>query len=87
MASSTTFARVIFGLAAALLALLSVFFVFYTARLLYVTQGLQATCPGASLHPRLYSVACSAGSSSVGRCSVRMKRNTHRCYQRGELSM
>lgn len=35
--------RVVFGL---ILALLSVFFIFYTARLLYVTQGLTAIRAG-----------------------------------------
>ena len=46
MAASTNFARVIFGLAAGLLALLSAFFVFYTARLLYVTHALQTIRAG-----------------------------------------
>lgn len=36
----------VFGLAAALLALASAFFVFYTARLFYVTHGLTATRQG-----------------------------------------
>ena len=36
----------IFGFAAVLLALVSAFFVFYTARLLYVTNGLRATRAG-----------------------------------------
>lgn len=35
-----------FGLAAVVLALASAFFVFYTARLLYVTNGLRATRAG-----------------------------------------
>ena len=47
MASSSSLARsVICGLAAILLALVSAFFVFYTARLLYVTHGLRATRAG-----------------------------------------
>ena len=47
MASSSSLARsVVFGLAAMLLALASAFFVFYTARLLYVTHGLRATRAG-----------------------------------------
>ncbi len=47
MAASSSQARaVIFGFAAALLALLSAFFVFYTARLLYVTSWLSATRAG-----------------------------------------
>jgi len=47
MAPSSSPARsVVFGLAAVVLALLSAFFVFYTARLLYVTQGLRATRAG-----------------------------------------
>jgi hypothetical protein len=47
MASSANLARsIIFSLAAILLALASAFFVFYTARLLYVTHGLTATRAG-----------------------------------------
>ena len=47
MASSSSLARsVVCGLAATLLALASAFFVFYTARLLYVTHGLRATRAG-----------------------------------------
>jgi hypothetical protein len=47
MAPSSRFARpAVFGLGALLLALLSAFFVFYTARLLYVTRGLSATRAG-----------------------------------------
>ena len=46
MAPATNLVRVIFGLATGLLALLSAFFVFYAARLLYVTHGLQATRAG-----------------------------------------
>lgn len=36
----------VLGLGALLLALLSAFFVFYTARLIYVTRGLSATRAG-----------------------------------------
>jgi hypothetical protein len=39
-------ARVLFALAAGFLALLCAFFVFYTARLLYVTHGLQTIRSG-----------------------------------------
>ena len=47
MASSANMARsLIFGFAAILLALVSAFFVFYTARLLYVTHGLTSTRAG-----------------------------------------
>ena len=46
MDSSTNSARVIFGLVAGVLALFSAFFFFYTARLLYVTHGLQAIRAG-----------------------------------------
>lgn len=47
MASSANLARsFFFGFAAVLLALVSAFFVFYTARLLYVTHGLTATRAG-----------------------------------------
>jgi hypothetical protein len=47
MNSAPTTARAIaFYLGALLLALLSAFFVFYTARLLYVTRGLSAIRPG-----------------------------------------
>jgi hypothetical protein len=38
--------RVLSGLAAGVLSLVSAFFVFYTARLLVVTHGLQATRAG-----------------------------------------
>ena len=43
---SSNIRRAVFGVAALLLALMSGFFVFYTARLLYVTRGLSATRPG-----------------------------------------
>jgi len=43
---SSNIRRAVFGSAALLLALLSGFFVFYTARLLYVTKGLRATRAG-----------------------------------------
>lgn len=47
MASASKPARsALFGLAEILLALLSAFFVFYTARLLYVTHWLQTTRAG-----------------------------------------
>ncbi len=47
MATNSTPARTAaFGLGAALCGLLSAFFVFYTARLLYVTRGLTATRAG-----------------------------------------
>ena len=47
MTSSKSLARsVVFSLAAIVLALASAFFVFYTARLLYVTNGLRATRVG-----------------------------------------
>ena len=47
MAPSSRPARAaVFGLGALLLALLCAFFVFYTARLLYVTRGLSATRAG-----------------------------------------
>jgi len=47
MASSKSLARsLVFSLAATILALASAFFVFYTARLLYVTNGLRATRAG-----------------------------------------
>ena len=47
MASSSTLARsAVCGLAAILLALASAFFVFYTTRLLYVTNGLRTTRAG-----------------------------------------
>ena len=45
MASSMT-RSAIFGLAAILFALASAFFVFYTARLLYITHGLTVTRAG-----------------------------------------
>jgi len=44
--SSSNIRRAVFGAAALLLAVLSGFFIFYTARLLYVTQGLRATRAG-----------------------------------------
>jgi hypothetical protein len=43
---SSNIRRILFGGAALLLALASGFFVFYTARLLYVTRGLRATRAG-----------------------------------------
>ena len=43
---SSNIRRAVLGVTALLLALLSGFFVFYTARLLYVTQGLRATRAG-----------------------------------------
>ena len=43
---SSKIARPVLGITALLLALLSGFFVFYTARLLYVTRGLRATRAG-----------------------------------------
>jgi hypothetical protein len=43
---SSNIRRAVFGGAALLLAPLSGFFVFYTARLLYVTRGLRATRVG-----------------------------------------
>jgi hypothetical protein len=43
---SSNIRRIVFGVAALLLALLGGFFVFYTVRLLYVTQGLRATRAG-----------------------------------------
>ena len=47
MTSSKSLARsVVFSLAAIVQALASAFFVFYTARLLYVTNGLRATRVG-----------------------------------------
>ncbi|MEO6725021.1 MAG: hypothetical protein ABIU20_03355 [Blastocatellia bacterium] len=47
MASSANQARsIIFSLAAILLALASAFFIFYTARLLYITHGLTVTRAG-----------------------------------------
>jgi hypothetical protein len=47
MASSTRLVRrAVFGLGALLLALLCAFFVFYEARLLYVTRGLSAIRAG-----------------------------------------
>jgi hypothetical protein len=46
MAQSSTLGRSIFYLAALLLGLMSAFFVFYTARLLYVTRGLRVTRAG-----------------------------------------
>jgi hypothetical protein len=47
MTQSNSSARtIIFGFVALVLALMSVFFVFYTARLLYVTNGLRATRAG-----------------------------------------
>jgi hypothetical protein len=46
MSSSNGTRSLIFGLAAIVLALMSAFFVFYTARLLYVTSGLRATRAG-----------------------------------------
>ena len=44
--SSTVIRFVVFAIAGILLASLSAFFLFYTARLLYVTHGLQATRAG-----------------------------------------
>ena len=47
MAASSSPARsAMFGLAAILFALASAFFVFYTARLFYITHGLRATRAG-----------------------------------------
>jgi hypothetical protein len=43
---SSNIRRAVFGVAGLFLTLLSAFFVFYTARLLYVTQGLRAIRPG-----------------------------------------
>ncbi|MGH9798845.1 MAG: hypothetical protein ACRD82_00630 [Blastocatellia bacterium] len=44
--SSNSLHRVLFGLATVLLMLISAFWVFYTARLLYVTNLLRATRAG-----------------------------------------
>lgn len=71
MASSSSLARsVVCGLAAILLALVSAFFVFYTARLLYVTHGLRVTRAGgqgAYVGPwcSQFSRFCSAGALGV----------------------
>ena len=47
MATSSKLARsIVLSLVAILFALISAFFVFYTARLFYVTQGLRATRAG-----------------------------------------
>ena len=71
--------RVILGIAAAVLLLLSIFFIFYTARLLYVTHGLQtirAGGQGAYFGAVVFPVLALLLGFGAWRCAVAARRRT-----------
>ena len=77
MTSSANSARVFFLVVAALLGLLSAFFVFYTVRLLYITHGLQtirAGGQGAYIGAIVFPVLALLLGWGAWRCVRRLRR-------------